>query len=431
MVVVVVLLLGPASRYPTAVSAGPIVATYSDGNHRLQHLVVDKHSALVYVGGTNRLYQLSPDLERQETVETGPRDDSPECPAVDCLGSITKRPTDNINKALVIDYTDTRLIACGTLYQGNGYFFVHFLCMLEHTKFNESFVPTTGICSVRNLKNISEELMEVREPVVANNATASTVVFIAPGPPNPPVSHVLYVGVTFTGNSPYRSEVPAVSSRSLARHEMFQIAKMEVTTGTRISVNSLSRERYPIHYVYGFSSEGFSYFLTIQMRESNGNSPYISKLVRVCQDDRDYYSYTEVPLECTSENGTRYSLVQAAYVDKPGSDLAVELGIRAQDDVLYAVFAQPDYSEGGELTTRPAHRSALCVYSLKSIRRKFMTNIQKCFSGEGHRGLNFISPSLPCVHTVSHFSFCFLSSQRSENERENLYFHDDLHWSWN
>ena len=272
--------------------------------------------------------------------------------------------------------------------------------------------------------------MEVREPVVANNATASTVVFIAPGPPNPPSTHVLYVGVTYTGNSPYRSEVPAVSSRSLARHEMFQIAKMEVTTGTRISVNSLARERYPINYVYGFSSEGFSYFLTVQMRESSSsNSPYISKLVRVCQDDRDYYSYTEVPLECVADNGTRYNLVQAAYVDKPGSDLAAELGIRAQDDVLYAVFAQSETasesssnsgsasggsgssggfgssaggpSGGGDSSSRPAPRSALCVYSLKSIRRKFMHNIQKCFSGEGHRGLDFISPSLPCVHTVS------------------------------
>lgn len=242
--------------------------------------------------------------------------------------------------------------------------------------------------------------MEVREPVVANNSTATTVVFIAPGPPNPPSTHVLYVGVTYTGNSPYRSEVPAVSSRSLARHEMFQIAKMEVTTGTRISVNSLSRDRYPIHYVYGFSSEGFSYFLTTQMRESTNNSPYISKLVRVCQDDRDYYSYTEVPLECVAENGTRYNLIQAAYVDKPGSDLAAELGIRAQDDVLFAVFAQSDPAEGGEMSNRPAPRSALCVYSLKSIRRKFMHNIQKCFSGEGHRGLDFISPSLPCVHTV-------------------------------
>lgn len=101
---------------------GPIVATFSEsaanGHHRLQHLVVDKHSALVYVGGVNRLYQLSPELDKQVTVETGPRDDSPECPAVDCLGSVVKKSTDNVNKALVIDYTDTRLIACGTLYQG-------------------------------------------------------------------------------------------------------------------------------------------------------------------------------------------------------------------------------------------------------------------------------------------------------------------------
>ena len=242
--------------------------------------------------------------------------------------------------------------------------------------------------------------MEVREPVVANTATASTFAFIAPGPPNPPSTHVLYVGVTYTDNSLYRSEVPAVSSRSLAHYQMFQIAKMEVTTGTRISVNSLSRNRYPIHYVYGFSSEGFSYFLTTQRRESTNNSPYISKLVRVCQDDRDYYSYTEVPLECVAENGTRYNLVQAAYVDKPGSDLAAKLGIRAQDDVLYAVFAQSVLTKDGEMSNQPAARSALCIYSVKSIRRKFMHNIQKCFSGEGLRGLDFISPSLPCIHTV-------------------------------
>jgi len=113
-----------------ASAAGPIVATFSESNghhsgggHRLQHLVVDKHSALVYVGGVNRLYQLSPELDRQVTVETGPREDSPDCPAVDCLGSVVKRPTDNINKALVIDYTDTRLIACGTLHQGIYYYF--------------------------------------------------------------------------------------------------------------------------------------------------------------------------------------------------------------------------------------------------------------------------------------------------------------------
>jgi len=79
---------------------------------------------------------------------------------------------------------------------------------------------------VHSLKNISLEFPEVRESVVANDATSSTVMFIAQGPRNGTATHVLYVGVTFTGISAYRSEVPAVSSRSLDRHSMFQIAKV-------------------------------------------------------------------------------------------------------------------------------------------------------------------------------------------------------------
>ena len=41
----------------------------------------------------------------------------------------------------------------------------------------------------------------------------------------------------------------------------------------------------------------------------------------------------------------------------------------------------------------------MCVYSLKAIRRKFMANIQGCFSGVGERGLSFISPSIRCIET--------------------------------
>ena len=88
-----------------------------------------------------------------------------------------------------------------------------------------------------------------------------------------------------------------------------QIAQTAVTTGTRMFVNSLARERYPINYIYGFASEGFSYFLTSQMRQTSP-SPYHSKLVRVCHDDSDYYSYTEIPIQCVGNDGTDYSLVQ-------------------------------------------------------------------------------------------------------------------------
>ncbi|XP_075218268.1 plexin A isoform X1 [Lycorma delicatula] len=349
-----------------------IVKTFGDDStERFNHLVVDKNTGRVYIGAVNRLYQLSPDLERVMVEVTGPRDDAPECSVIDCPSSAVKKPTDNVNKALVIDYSTTRLISCGSVYQ--------------------------GICLVRNLHNISHVFQEVKEAVVANNATASTVAFIAPGPPKPPVTQVMYVGVTYTGNSPYRSEVPAVSSRSLEPDKMFMIAETAVTTGTRMFVNSLARERYPIHYIYGFSSEGFSYFLTQQMKHSS-QSPFVSKLVRVCHEDFNYYSYTEIPIECITGSGRSYNLVQAGYVGKPGSDLATVLGITAQDDVLFAVFSESEHREG-ESSSKPSQYSALCVYSLKAIRRKFMQNIKTCFTGIGNRGLDFISPSHPCILT--------------------------------
>lgn len=352
-----------------------IVRTFADTKvQAFNHLVVEKHTGRVYIGAVNRLYQLSPDLELVISEETGPRMDSDDCSVIECTTATNKKLTDNVNKALVIDYTTTRLIACGSLSQ--------------------------GICTVRNLHNISDGSQEIREAVVANNATASTVAFIAPGPPTPPVSQVMYVGVTFTLGSPYRSEVPAVSSRSLDKERMFAIAQTAVTTGTRMFVNSLARERYPITYVYGFASEGFSYFLTTQMKHTT-SSQYISKLVRVCHDDENYYSYTEIPIDCISEaqGGRKYNLIQAAYVGKAGSDLASDLGITAQDDVLFAVFSESD----PVIFNKPSDLSALCVYSLKAIRRKFMQNIKHCFSGKGQRGLDFISPSHPCVPTVSVF----------------------------
>ena len=39
----------------------------------------------------------------------------------------------------------------------------------------------------------------------------------------PLLPQVMYVGVTYTGNGPYRSEVPAVSSRSLDSNSLFQV----------------------------------------------------------------------------------------------------------------------------------------------------------------------------------------------------------------
>lgn len=158
-------------------------------------------------------------------------------------------------------------------------------------------------------------------------------------------------------------------------------------------INPLARDTYPVKYVYGFSSERFSYFLTFQLKHTSGHTnEYISKLVRLCQEDSNYYSYTEIPIECISEDGTKYNSIQAAYLGHPGQDLAESLNVQTSDDVLYAIFSYAN----GNVTT---NRTAMCIYSLKSIRRKFMQNIKACFNGDGSRGLDFISPNMKCVPT--------------------------------
>ncbi|GAB6029881.1 Plexin-A2 [Chamberlinius hualienensis] len=357
----------------STISKATVVGSFSrNDTERFNHLVVDEHTGRLYIGAVNRLYQLSSMLQTQEVVITGPEDDSPDCPVNRDCPAATKRPTDNVNKALVIDNSKGILIACGSILQ--------------------------GICQVRKISNVSVvELKASEEAVVANNATASTVAFVAPGPPSPPETHVLYVGVSYTANGPYRSEVPAVSSRSLDSHNMFQISSVSVTTGTRMWVNSLERERYPINYVFGFHSRGFSYFLTTQKKFTSRAQPFISKLIRLCHRDKDYYSYTEIPIECKSKDGTDYNLAQAAYVGKPGSELANDLGITAQDEALFVVFSKS--SDDQDVFNRPSDRSAFCVYSIKNIHRKFTENIQNCFSGNGDRGLDFINPSVKCFQT--------------------------------
>ena len=152
------------------------------------HLTVNTYTGQVYVGAVNRIYQLSNQLAVEAVAIMGPEEDSADCPVTRNCPNVVKKPTTYYNKVLVIDYVQSRLLTCGSLFQ--------------------------GVCAVHKLDNVSSFDSSASESVAANNATASTVAFIAPGPTKSP-KHVLYVGVSYTANGPYRSDVPAVSSRSL------------------------------------------------------------------------------------------------------------------------------------------------------------------------------------------------------------------------
>jgi len=330
-----------------------------------QHIAVDKNTGLVYAAGANTLYQLDSNLKIQKRVATGPVNSSLRCEASGCRQPDASKMalTDNINKILLIDQSHARLIVCGSARQGS--------------------------CETRDLYNIEAKTRSVEKPIAANRAVHSTVAFIAPGPPNFPASNVLYIGVSFANNSVHRHAVPSVASRSLDDERFLDISVIEPMSRTAMSVNTLLRTTYPIEYVYGFASGTFSYFITVQKANLDNDAPYISKVIRVCQDDSTYESYTEIPIECHDSTGSIHNIAKAAYLGKASDELSSELRVRVNDDVLFVVFTHRDAERHPQ--------EVLCAYSVKEIQAKFTHNIQECFNGNGHRGLDFISPSHPCI----------------------------------
>lgn len=384
-----------------------IVSETHDAEHVFNHATVDKTTGHIFVGAKNKLYEFSADLTELHSIDTGPKLDNVECSGQGPCEGKEKKPTDNYNKVLVIDYDKKRIIVCGSLFQ--------------------------GICEVRDQRNISVVLFprtnDTWKFLAANNRTASTVAFIASWHPNPSKNKVLVVGTSYTSflidnkleTPDYRGLVPAVSSRSLNDSNLFDFAYQGPFTKTSVTIpNKNLQSLYPISYIYGFSSEGFSYILTVQ-REKVGlqvNSRYISKVVRICEADPNYYSFTEVTIKCGE-----YNLMQAAYVGKAGqylidsfnSHYVLDGTITTQDDVLFTVFSMSQGTQQGSFTNIPTENSAMCIFPLKYIRKIFMENTQRCFKGD-FKAIGWIygSPEVtPACTAVSMNLHSFLCSQLS------------------
>ena len=99
---------------------------FDSGSFNVTHITVDQTTGRVYVGAVNRLYELSPSLERIREVVTGPHPDNPMCPpppeacqctVPSCRGGTERVPVDAITKTLLIDYDSRQLIHCTNLFQ--------------------------------------------------------------------------------------------------------------------------------------------------------------------------------------------------------------------------------------------------------------------------------------------------------------------------
>lgn len=327
---------------------------YKDAAHLFNHMTVDNETGVVYVGAVNRIYQLSANLSFMAEATTGPRQDDPRCPPPGRDCSFKKEQMDNYNKILIFNSLSKKLITCGSVYQGS--------------------------CEVRETSNISLGTEYRSANVAANSPNASTVAYVGPGPLG---EDVMYVATTYTATvlqeKAYRDQVPAISSRNI-NNRMFMYAKKAAVPWEKDSAIFLSptiRQDYKIHYVSGFTSSGFSYFLTVQPESNIVSSVVknISKIVQICQSDTTYNSYVDVPIICKHQ-GMDYNMIQAAGIVTPSANTAKLLGLQNKNtDILVATFSFVN-------PTNDSTNSAVCLYSMADIRDTIATNIKKCYSGD-------------------------------------------------
>lgn len=340
-------------------------------NHLL-HMAVDKSpGGHVYIGAVNKIIQLEgSNLTVEICTKTGPLSDSPQCPSSGCPKSppIETSLTDNYNKILIIDLESRMLIACGSIFQ--------------------------GACNKYKMSNVSLPPQFISMSIAANTEQASTYAFIGPEHYNNwGHSNVLYVGTTFTNNGDYRHAVPAISSRSLYNLEL---AEFSFSKQSSLNINVNYRDRFLVKYIYGFNSSNYAYFVVVQKHShlpGQEELGYETRLARVCIDDANYDSYTEVTLQCmvkeipNSDELVNYKLAQDLKLSYAGEDLAASLGIDTNDEVLVGSFSP---SQG--ITNEPMSQSAICAFSMKYIESKFDENIHMCFNGTiKYRNMNYIS----------------------------------------
>ncbi|KAM5255554.1 hepatocyte growth factor receptor isoform 1-T1 [Ctenodactylus gundi] len=330
----------------------------------IQHVALYEHH--VYLGATNYLYVLNDeDLQKVAEYKTGPVLEHPDClPCQDCShkanlsGAIWK---DNINMVLLVDtYYDDQLISCGSVKRGT--------CQ-RHV-----FLPN-------NTVDIQSKVYCMYPPLAGEESSQCPDCVVSALGAKVLLSEKSRFINFFVGNTINSSYLPEYSLHSISvrRLKETQDGFKFLTDQSYIDVLPEFQDSYPIKYVHAFESNDFIYFLTVQ-KETLDAQTFHTRIIRFCSIDSVLHSYMEMPLECIltekrRKRSTRqevFNILQAAYVGKPGAQLAKQLGISLSDDVLYGVFAQskPDSVE-------PMNRSAVCAFPIKYVNEFFNKIVNK------------------------------------------------------
>ena len=361
-------------------------------SEELYNIDIDNETNIIFIGGKNIILKASSTLGELKRIPTGPLPDY-----IQCLESQPVCPqerTDNRNKILLIDSANKKLITCGSL---------------NH-----------GVCQGRSLETLSVEISNNNKYVVSNSDLPSVAVI----GPRWDGKLALYIATSWDGKT-YGSGTlsfllnpkAAVSTRNIDGPNVFAVSLNSPLYG--YSYLQFTDLNYLVKYIYGFTLGNFTYFVSVQETTESYNQKKNPKvfstfIIRICQRDKNYLSYLELPLECKGTNGTNFNIGTSAYLTKPGKFFATSSGIQASDEVLVVTFVQ---TNGG--WNDPASKSGVCFYPVKEINEKLAADQKKCADGSYSTekyGLPWVDDVKNCAttvifNTVTNHEFLYLLRQ--------------------
>ncbi|KAK6175621.1 hypothetical protein SNE40_014038 [Patella caerulea] len=321
-------------------------------SNQFTKLVINKQTGNVFLGALNRLHKLTPNLEIKHSASSGPRMDNPKCPPPIMPCSEDKGELNSQIKGLVIDYSSNSLIMCSSLFHGS--------------------------CQILALNNITHVKKFVHRPLVPNNHL-SCFMFIAPSINN---SQALYIANTYSnyGNKAYRDLVPSISSNQL---DSLDLMYRDSQGATKLSIRKQYRKNFIVRHLYGFSSGNFVYFVTLQ-KEKPGSKKFVTRINRLCQKDKYFRSFVEVPLQCEGPSGEAYDILDGGHFS---------------NDVLYASFSDT-------FNTNANTKAAICKYSIQEIDAMFDETVTNCYQGNGKIGPEHYIQKHDCSPSTSGVDMC-------------------------